>query len=78
MTAGRPRTDYVGQKFGLVTVIRRDGSKLWCRCECGSMRHFDAGNLISHPPKAHSRCDKFFQYELPLDYVRQPLYKSAS
>lgn len=64
MTAGRPQLDYTGHEFGLVTVVRRNGKKLWCQCRCGMFRYYRLTNLIQHPPKSHVKCIPEFQYEL--------------
>lgn len=63
----RRPVDYVGRRFGLVTVIKREGRRLLCRCECGADRYLAAANLITHPPKTHQSCKSEFQYELALD-----------
>lgn len=63
----RPQIDYIGRTYGVVTVTKREGRRLLCECKCGAVRYLHAANLISHPPKGHSRCRPNFQYELPLD-----------
>lgn len=78
MTAGRPKTDYIGRTFGLVTAVRRDGLKWWCVCECGIGRYYRINNLISHPPKTHRFCGDQIQYELALDSPRTDVYEGAS
>jgi len=55
--------DYIGKRYGLVTVTRRAGARAWVRCVCGSVRSVAICNLISAPPKSHSKC-KEMQYEL--------------
>lgn len=46
-----------GQKFSLLTVVRRLGANRWgnyqweCKCECGKTTHADGGNIV----KGHTR-----------------------
>lgn len=45
--------DITGQRFGRLTVIRRDGfSNSWhtmwlCRCDCGNTVRVERGNLVN-------------------------------
>lgn len=78
MTAGRPKRDYVGQRFGLVIVVRREGRTLWCRCDCGAERQIHANNAVKHPPKSHNKCKREYQYRLPLDTPVVRAYNNAS
>lgn len=75
----------IGQKFGLVTVVRRDGyatrgRPVWFGvCECGRGRYFQTSNLLKRPPKTHRFCHRGInQLELPLDNVREQAYEGAS
>jgi hypothetical protein len=36
-----------GQRFGRLTVLRRDGRKWLCRCSCGNVTHLWKGRLTS-------------------------------
>ena len=59
--------EYSGQRFGLLTVLRRHGRyKLLCRCDCGVERYVYVANAITHPPKTHQACVPELQYELGL------------
>lgn len=50
---GRPLIDLTGDRYGKLTVLRREGSTsdskpLWlCRCDCGVETHVAGGNLKS-------------------------------
>lgn len=68
-----------GQKFGLVTVVRRDpwalrgNPPLFAVCECGRGRWFFLQHLKEHPPKTHRQCRRGFLAdapELPFDSVQ--------
>jgi hypothetical protein len=69
--------DYVGKRYGLVTVISRKGQKTWVKCDCGCVRSASISNLINAPPKSHNKCTEL-QYELPLDSPRTDVYEKAS
>lgn len=62
MPKGVP-VDYVGKRYGLVTVVSRSRTRAWVKCDCGSVRSAAICNLISAPPKSHNKC-KEMQYEL--------------
>ena len=68
--------DYVGKRYGLVTVTSRTRYRAWVRCDCGSVRSIAICNLISAPPKSHNKCTEM-QYELPLDMPRTEAYERA-
>ena len=44
--------DLTGQRFGRLTVLRRDGygnawQTMWlCQCDCGNVSRVDRGNLV--------------------------------
>lgn len=53
--------DLTGQRFGLVTAVRRvgivRGSSVWIvRCDCGKEREILMCNLKRFPPKTHLSC----------------------
>lgn len=60
--------DLTGQKFGLVTVIKRGGAThhgavMWLAvCECGKAKWFRSNNLKNHPPKTHNTCHRGFDF----------------
>lgn len=41
------KIDAVGMKFGRLTVIREEGKKVYCRCECGDERDFWRTNVFA-------------------------------
>jgi len=54
---GRPIINLTGQKFGLLTVEKlsriRKGHAMWlCKCDCGTIKEVQAGNLKSGETKA--------------------------
>ncbi len=55
--------DLTGQKFGMLTVIKKVASKghssVWeCRCECGKIKHLKSGHLRNGSTKSCG-CNKF-------------------
>lgn len=56
----------IGQRFGLVTVLKRDpvsssllGSiRYLVKCECGTVYWLRGNNLKREPPKTHLRCKR--------------------
>lgn len=81
--------EMAGQKFGLVTVVRRDpwalrgNPPLFAICECGRGRWFTATHLKKHPPKTHRQCKRGIApgapelFEIVLDGVRTAMYEEA-
>lgn len=39
------REDVIGNKYGKLTVLARDGKKVYCRCECGDEKWYYLSNL---------------------------------
>lgn len=59
--------NYVGQKYGLVTVVSiASNRRLLCECSCGALKYLFAANIVTNPPKTHRTCTTQLQYELPL------------
>jgi hypothetical protein len=81
----------IGQRFGLVTVLAREGyarrgNPVWFAvCDCGKARWFQTSNLQKRPPKTHRFCFRGvpaeqgkFTLELGLDSPRTGTYGGAT
>lgn len=81
----------IGRRFGLVTVLARDGrasrgNPVWFAvCDCGRGRWFQTSNLQKRPPKTHRFCHRgvapekvALQLDLDLDDVQEQAYKDGT
>lgn len=72
---GTKLKDLVGQKFGMLTVVSKIGSKNWksgshkgtvwlCKCDCGSIKEYETSRLTSGRVKScgcYFNSDKFIE-----------------
>lgn len=69
----------IGKKFGDLTVIKRQGYKYLCRCECGAKETVDGFDLVNSIVHTCGRAEcEFFKKrkkDIELDYGFQEIFK---
>jgi len=77
-----PYKDLSGQRFGRLTVLRRDDKKWKCKCDCGQMTNANSTDLIegntcscgclrkeTAKAIAIAKANKIFNEEYPADWA---------